>query len=1075
MLLLDKRSNWAAIKCLYEYESSKLSKPGSYRRDINEVLWTKGDIFSTLPEITEKELDKIISEMIEKKELMKIQIPGNEDKYVSRVAETVRLLGHNYEYWARGRQGIDSIRWLIEEKKIPDRKIPAQEFINQLTSAVFSEIQLNNSTINLRNAIKIVVQGIAEYFVSSDWTKAKFSDFQLQAATEMILAQFSQKFKPKSQVLIAGVGSGKTVAFSIAMLVSAVEGILTGEKARRSHLFLYPRTALAKDQYKTLSKIVEKIGLQELSVHFEHHSYYDSINKSAKDGIAYVYDKPGCSPSIIITTFETLNRRLRNPLVIRKLSEYLHRVIVDEIHLVEGIPGCQIIKMMDRLQNCCNQQILWTGSSATVASPDVQAATIFNIPRDNLKIIEPTLDQLKTVGLVHHVFMRPTGTLSSFSTLVNSTSILVHNRRDSLHERQENYPKTIGFADNLDILGRWNSDLRENERTEQDRNRKHPENSDPENWSYDRQRDVPYALRFYNPLQRRIFAGKKSSDFEEVSSLLTEENKEICEKCKNGQRINLGTVTQEDLKKLAKVIYREPLKAKDKAKLLLDNKKIFEAESLEIGTLDLCPYLRAGACFWFAKDDLLTQKISQDGPLVYEWRSVARSRIQSSKTNKDTQFEEDLSEIVFTSTLTEVYDLYSDKNKKNTDKKIPIDIVLASPSLEVGVDLQNVTESIMYKAIRNVASYRQKVGRIGREEGSNALNATLISFRPIDLHYYRQPRKIISQAHLDPIPLKEHNSSILSCALYIATWDYLALKTDLPEVVPKQISNGTTIFTERIKASYEYLTAQKQEIAVHLSRVSRHKITPSDKIITEIIGQVKDELGIFLTKTSGTIEDNRLSCISDMIVHFLNPYSSRVNPPKPSDMKWVKIGAQSYEDLRPHVNSIPIGLSEEFERLDLFASCGWVLLEEIKNIREKIENKIKELDLNGQFRDESRILSKVSLALKDIEAGLEDMRKTGADPIVVYFYEQFDKFKKDHPASPYYLSYTLQDMPIFKLNKKNPAYTTPQTLFINPYEPEVALFRQKSYSKRFQSMKLSSVLSLELGHLDVEENQIKLL
>ena len=321
---------------------------------------------------------------------MKIQIPSNEDKYVSRVAETVRLLGHNYEYWTRGRQGIDSIRWLIEEKKIPDRKIPAQEFIDQLNSAVFSEIQLNNSTINLRNAIKIVIQGIAEYFVSSDWTKAKFSDFQLQAATEMILAQFSQKYKPKSQVLIAGVGSGKTVAFSIAMLVSAVEGILTGEKARRSHLFLYPRTALAKDQYKTLSRIAEKIGLQELSIHFEHHSYYDSINKTAKDGIAYVYDKPGCSPSIIITTFETLNRRLRNPLVIRKLCEYLHRVIVDEIHLVEGIPGCQIIKMMDRLQNCCNQKILWTGSSATVASPAGNRNLTSAIPKTG-EAIEETM------------------------------------------------------------------------------------------------------------------------------------------------------------------------------------------------------------------------------------------------------------------------------------------------------------------------------------------------------------------------------------------------------------------------------------------------------------------------------------------------------------------------------------------------------------------------------------------------------------------------------------------------------------------------------------------------------------
>ena len=39
-----------------------------------------------------------------------------------------------------------------------------------------------------------------------------------------------------------------------------------------------------------------------------------------------------------------------------------------------------------------------------------------------------------------------------------------------------------------------------------------------------------------------------------------------------------------------------------------------------------------------------------------------------------------------------------------------------SPAMEVGVDSDNLAKAVvLFKAIRNIASYRQKVGRIGRE------------------------------------------------------------------------------------------------------------------------------------------------------------------------------------------------------------------------------------------------------------------------------------------------------------------------------------------------------------------------
>jgi hypothetical protein len=1043
--VLDRKLEWTNLKKLYEFESSRVSGPGSYRRDINDVLWTMDQLRSSLSLQTKdlKDFERMVSHMIERREMMKVPMPDGKDKHITRVAETVRLLGHNYEYWFRGRQGIDSVRWLIEDKKVPFRRIAAEPFIEELLRVVASEIGNSNSTFNLRKAIEIVIKGVANYFEPSNWKNALFSDFQLQATKEMILTQFKPNHKPRVQILTAGVGSGKTVAFSIAMLVSAVEGILSGERQRKCHLFLYPRKALAHDQYKTLSKIVEKIELQQLSVHFEHHSFYESQNLTVKDGIATVYGQQGAPSSIIVTTLETLNRRLHHPLVIGKLAVYLKRVVLDEIHLVEGIPGCHIIRLMDRLRQACHpREILWTGSSATVANPDLHAATVFGVAREDVRIIEPNIDDLSNVGLIHHVFMRPTGTLSFLGTLVNSTSILVHNRRDKIWERTgSKYPKTIGFADNLDLLGRWNSDLRENERTESALQRPHPESPNPEDWKT-QQREIPYALRFHNPLERRINTdkGKGEEGYEPV--LQEFKDQEICNKCRAGQRIRLKVVDKDELQKLGRLVYREPSVDKDKVKTFhINNKEIFGAESAEIGTLDLCPYLRAGACFWFAQDDFETQQLTDDHSSHYEWRSLARSKVHSSKTSPKAELEDDLSELVFTATTMEAYDL-------PTGRDIPIDIVLASPSLEVGVDLPNVTESIMFKAIRNVASYRQKAGRIGREEESNAMNTTLVSLRPIDLHYYRQPRKIISQAQLEPIPLKEYNDSILRCALYVAVWDYLALHSDLPEVIPLGNINGEeSSFTERLKRSRNFLDGKRKELALYLSMVSRGKYNPRDAVIAEVVDQVADELEIFLTPTHGTIDDERISYISDMIVRFLNPHTAKVTAPKHSwNLDLVRLGGDQYKNLRPHISPVLLGLSEEFQELDRLEASGWIRLSRIKEVDKTIEAMIerlgKELHSRTEATADSQKLAILRNALGSIVKGLEGMKAVGENPTVVYFYQQYDKFRKEHPSWPYYLSYTLQGMPVFNLFKKNPSYTMPANLFINPYAPTVALYRK---------------------------------
>ncbi|MGD0330943.1 MAG: DEAD/DEAH box helicase [Nitrososphaeria archaeon] len=1039
--------DWVNLRKLYEFESSKVSGPGSYRRDINDALWTLEELGRTLSLSSNdmKDFEYLIEKLLKKKSIMKIRGLDCPDRYVTRTAEIVRLLGHNYEYWYRGRQSIDSVRWLIEDKKVPDRNIPVEDFTKALLDMVSLKIGDGSSTFNLKTAIEEVMQGVAAYFEPKDWKKAKFSKFQLESTREMILSQFKPGHQYKAQILTAGVGSGKTIAFTIGMLVSAVEGLKSGQaQHRRCHIFLYPRKALAQDQYTKLKDIVKNI--QPLQVHFEHYSFYKKHEKkSVKEGIEQIYQGPSPPPDIIVMTLETLNRRLQHPMIIGKLAKYLKRVVLDEIHLVEGISGCQVIRLLARLRQACYpNEILWTGSSATVANPDLHAMTVFGLEqRNDVKVIEPSNENLITVGLVHHVFVRPSGRLSSLGTLVNSTSILTHNRRQYIWDRDANYPKTIGFADNLEILGRWNSEFRENERTEKASDRIHPNVENPSNWQK-RQREIPYALRFNRPLERRINAvgGKpKSEEYEPV--LQDFKNDRVCEKCKQGERIKLKTCDRKELQQLGRLVYREPHKEEDDVKIFhINNKNVFETDSMEIGTLDLCPYLKSGTCFWFAQDDFKSELIEG---FSYEWRSIARSRIHSSKTSQikpnqtksDSELDDDLSDLVFSATIEEVYDF------PKSEQVIPIDVVLASPSLEVGIDLPNVTESVMFKAIRSVASYRQKVGRIGREMDSDVMNVNLLSLRPIDLHYYRQPRKLTSIARLDPIPLKEHNDSILRCALYMAVWDCLSLNSNLPEVIPLGgLFENETQFTQRLKISRNYLNENRANIAWYLSGIARLRFKASDSIIQEAINQVADEIDVFLTTTKGTIENECISHVSDIVAHSLSPYGAKLHTVKQTkSLDRVRIGEDEYKLYRPGINPVLFNLSKEFQDLDCFNESGWVDISRLKEIHQRIGDLIKNQSNDEEMEDLEALKDLNSIALRHIIEGLEGMEKLGQNPLVIYFLEQFNSFRTKRPYWPYYLSYTLQGMPIFNAlrTRRHRDYTRPPNLFTNPYEETVTL------------------------------------
>lgn len=71
-----------------------------------------------------------------------------------------------------------------------------------------------------------------------------------------------------------------------------------------------------------------------------------------------------------------------------------------------------------------------------------------------------------------------------------------------------------------------------------------------------------------------------------------------------------------------------------------------------------------------------------------------------------------------------------------------VDVVVATPTLELGVDIGDLSSIGMYKSPPSPVSYLQRVGRAGRKDGIAFINTFLFE-SPIDEFHYRNPQDLI--------------------------------------------------------------------------------------------------------------------------------------------------------------------------------------------------------------------------------------------------------------------------------------------------------------------------------------------
>ena len=87
--------------------------------------------------------------------------------------------------------------------------------------------------------------------------------------------------------------------------------------------------------------------------------------------------------------------------------------------------------------------------------------------------------------------------------------------------------------------------------------------------------------------------------------------------------------------------------------------------------------------------------------------------------------------------------LETETSFKDGDKPWDINLLSATPTLEMGIDIGDLSSVLLCSVPPSQTNYLQRIGRAGRKDG-NALNVTLANGVPHDLYFYSDPEEIMA-------------------------------------------------------------------------------------------------------------------------------------------------------------------------------------------------------------------------------------------------------------------------------------------------------------------------------------------
>jgi len=193
-------------------------------------------------------------------------------------------------------------------------------------------------------------------------------------------------------------------------------------------------------------------------------------------------------------------------------------------------------------------------------------------------------------------------------------------------------------------------------------------------------------------------------------------------------------------------------------------------------------------------------------------------------------------------------------------KERDIDVVVATPTLELGIDIGDLSTVCLYKSPPSPASYLQRVGRAGRRDGISFIN-TFFFNSPIDEFYYRNPQELI-KGNFSPPPLKIENNELLTRHLHALILEQLSFTED-SDILSKKVSSFLEKRIENTEKIFSMIDKEKENIFGSIRQfVDIIEDVESSEIINnleEIVSRFKEEFDSALENFVYEIEACRKS------------------------------------------------------------------------------------------------------------------------------------------------------------------------------------------------------------------------
>lgn len=745
----------------------------------------------------------------------------------SRTAELTRQLAWNRERFGLAPSSAH-VGYELQARLRPQR-VPSgiANAVAQLSARVHQGFfsQASNRSA-LTQAIDIVGKGLQR---SSGYDT--LAAFQARTWESVLESLFNPQAGHRATMVTAGVSSGKTYSFALPILTLLAYRALTNQGGVNRAMVIYPRTSLVEDQYHAFSRLIAGVN-DELTVRGlptvtrtpaldAGQMLAASLGLAGTPSLSDVLPQvAGKKIEIIVTTSESLKNRMIDPRALKSFLASVEIIVFDEIHLMEGLAGCQGIYLVRRLRQLMRTlrgdsafEPAWVGASATVAEPVEHCARALSLKPTQVHHVAPANTELERFGTFHHVFVHTRVGKAAISAVTNGLACTTHSRNDSTAHSHYidpsatpqqprpgfEIPKTIAFVDSLSTIGRLRYTTADNEKTY--------EPFDPA---------PPYYTWFFRPAARRRATNSEVQSIERVAgSGSMAAVRQWCDACSRGEPALIGkSVLQTPEFRYLRTGISMSAAAIEKATPPGLPERLGELPEM-VGNLDQCPFLSVGLCWWSSQDPGARLQVGTGHVFVDQNRAIA----YTSKTQDSTSqtLHADVNEYF----IVPSEQLWQRARVPRT--RVATSTLIASPRIEVGVDFRNVRDGVTHKALRSASSFQQKVGRVGREDGSDSVIVTFLAHRTTDAHFAHHPARLIDALHLDPIPLKADNPDVIKSALFTALFDFIATKP------PGAIANrgerlniigtggaGEPPWKDKVEAVSQYLIGHRSQARTYL-------------------------------------------------------------------------------------------------------------------------------------------------------------------------------------------------------------------------------------------------------------------